>query len=180
MVNSHWHNRVQPANSHNAEMHRDAKPKKEPTAVALAIAQLCEERRMTEVFKKDGTVNGRQLAARLRVQQSTLHRIMSGDLTGKEETITPIATGFGLSYIEFIARIRPSANLKPVQPLPPDAVALWEQWQQLPKGVRDYLMEQIKSTLEIVRRFPELSAVVNQQAEQAATLARIARTKKRA
>lgn len=156
------------------------------TTEGQAIVRLAREKKL-DVFESDGGLNESKLARALtsaagsRVHQSTLTRLLKGELAGKQKTLQPIADGFGMTYVEFISRIRPSVAAPAVSTgsLPPEAADVWHLWQRIPPRQREFFREQMKSAAEAAERFPDLMAVLNQQAAQAATEARLARQRQK-
>lgn len=153
-----------------------------PTTAGRAVVALAREKKF-DVFAPDGRMNERKLAAILSdrtkrtVHQSTLSRLLKGKLSGKESTLQPIADGFGLTVVEFIRRIRPEADIPPVntRSLPPEAFELWEVWERIPTKQRAFYLEQMRAAAEFAERFPDLVMVANEQAIHAANAIRVTR-----
>lgn len=147
-----------------------------------AIVSLAREKHL-DVFDANGEVNETKLAkvlsaaARSKIHQSTLTRLMAGKLSGKTATLQRFADGFGITLVEFISRIRPAtaAPTTNTSALPREAAELWQLWKRVPARQRDLFLEQIKAAAEFSERYPDLVAVVNEPATQAATEIRLAR-----
>lgn len=161
----------------------------EPQTVENVLSELARERQMDHVFHRDGRLNHNALARELSlisarnggkaVQQSFITRLIKGNLKGKPETLQPMATGFGMSLNEFVSRIRPESAMPPSPTLPPEAAELWSLWNQLPRALRNYFTEQIKNAITSSRRYPDLAAAINRQAQEAANATRVERQRKR-
>jgi len=178
-VNPIRHTHVPVLANHNADM--DYK-----TTEGQAIVKLAREKKL-EVFDDTGRLKETELArilsrgAGTKIHQSTLTRLLKGELSGKEKTLQPFADGFGITYIEFISRIRPStaAPAVSVASFPPEAVDLWKLWRRVPAKQRDWFLEQLKAAAEFAEKYPELTAVVNEPASQAATEIRLGRQRQK-
>lgn len=170
---------------HNAEMDYE-----HPTVQAKELARLARERDWSDCFKPSGELNRTRLAARLnerlagsahkkKIHQSTLQRLYDGDLSGKAETLEPMAAAFGLDTVSFLALMKPGMN-KPVgRSLPPAAEDLWMDWEKLPRAMQDMYRQQIKAYIEDRARYPELMALATRQAAEMAERTRTERLKRR-
>lgn len=156
------------------------------TTEGQAIVKLAREKKL-DVFGPNDKLRESELARVLtkiggsRVHQSTLTRLLHGELAGKQKTLQPIADGFGMTLVEFLSRIRPEMAAPAVNTgtLPSEAADLWQLWQRVPPRQRELFREQMKSAADAAERFPELTAVVNQQAAMAATEVRLARQRQK-
>jgi hypothetical protein len=151
----------------------------------MAIARLARERNL-DVFEPTGKLNESKLAKALstktrKIHQSTLTRLMDGKLAGKPTTLQKFADAFGLTLVEFMSLIRPAtaAPKATTTPLPQEAAEMWQLWKRVPARQRDMFLEQIKAAAEFAERYPELTAVVNEPAAQAATEVRLARQRQK-
>lgn len=156
------------------------------TTEGQAIVRLAREKKL-DVFDSKDKLNETELArlltknANATIHQSTLTRLLKGELSGKQKTLQRFADGFGITLIEFISRIRPAAaaHVVSTSSLPPEAAEIWQVWKRVPARQRDLFLEQLKSAADFADRYPELTAVVNEPAAQAATEVRLARQRQR-
>lgn len=156
----------------NAEMDRE-------TPIREAITRLAHDQKMP-VFTPNGKLNETKLAAELgkragaTINQPTLNRFLNGKLAAKESTLAPFAKGFGISYVQFLAKIRPELQDQPAsRPLSPEIQELWNVWERVPTRQRKFFMEQIKAAADFAAKFPDMTAVVNEEATVAASVIRI-------
>lgn len=159
--------------NHNADMDYD-------TVAAREIAALAREKNWTDCFHASGKLNARALAEKLdkeaksrgatkTIHQSTIHRIQKGEITGKPETLAPIALGFGMRVTDLYARIHPETASAPAAPeLPTEAVELWEDFAHLPKPMQEFYRQSIRASREQAERYPHVAALANPEAIRAA------------
>ncbi len=132
-----------------------------------------------DCFHANGKLNASALAEKLdreaksrgatkTVHQSTIHRIEKGQITGKPETLAPIALGFGMRVTELYARIHPEAASAPACPsLPAQAGELWADFEKLSKPIQELYRQQIRASREQAERFPHVAALANPEAIRA-------------